>query len=83
MHFLQTILSYSWDDIFNLIKSTFHTCFFYRALSDTLISLILKVEPPTTYKQFRLISLCNIVYKIITKVLVHRLRPILDTIIGP
>jgi len=83
MHFLQTILSYSWDDIFNLIKSTFHACFSYRALSDTLISIILKVEPPTTYKQFRLISLCNIVYKVITKVLVHRLRLILDTIIGP
>jgi hypothetical protein len=48
-----------------------------------LIALIPKVEPPKTYKDFRPISLCNTIYKLITKVLVNRLRPILDSIIGP
>jgi len=51
--------------------------------SQTLIELIPKIDPPSTYKDFRSISLCNIIYNIITKVLVHRLRPILTFIIGP
>jgi len=71
------------DDIFNLVRSAFQTGYFDPIVYDTLISLIPKVEPPNTYKDFRPISLCNFVYKIITKVLVHRIRPVLDTIIGP
>ncbi|GAU41508.1 hypothetical protein TSUD_302460 [Trifolium subterraneum] len=71
------------DDIFDLVKTAFHTGYFDPTISDTLISLIPKIDSPTTYRDFRPISLCNIVYKIITKVLVHRLRPILDSIIGP
>ncbi|PNY05589.1 ribonuclease H [Trifolium pratense] len=71
------------DDIFHLVKIAFSTGYFDPNISNTLISLIPKVEPTKTYKDFRPISLCNIVYKIITKVLVHRLRPILEKIIGP
>jgi len=71
------------DDIFHLVHSAFHTGHFNVEISNTLISLIPKVDPPNTYKDFRPISLCNIVYKIITKVLVQRLRPILNNIIGP
>jgi hypothetical protein len=71
------------DDIFNLVKSAFNRGYFDPTISNTLIALIPKVEPPKTYKDFRPISLCNTVYKIITKVLVNRLRPILDNIIGP
>ncbi|GAU45928.1 hypothetical protein TSUD_100050 [Trifolium subterraneum] len=71
------------DDVFDLVKTTFHIDYFDPTISNTLISLIPKIDPPTTYRDFRLISLCNIVYKNITKVLVHHLRPILDAIIGP
>jgi hypothetical protein len=65
------------------VQSAFQTGYFDPGISDTLIALIPKIDPPTTYKDFRPISLCNIVYKLITKVLVHRLRPILNVIIGP
>jgi len=71
------------DDVFNLVNSAFLSGHFDPTISDTLIALIPKVEPPTTYKDFRPISLCNIIYKIITKVLIHRLRPILNNIISP
>jgi hypothetical protein len=46
------------------------------------VDLIPKEERPTTIKQFHLINLCNVVYKLITKVRVNRLRPFLDDLIG-
>ena len=71
------------DDIFQMVQSAFETGNFDPQISDTLIALIPKVDPPSTFKDFRPISLCNTVYKLITKVLVHRLRPILNVLIGP
>lgn len=71
------------DDIFQLVSPAFQIGSFDPNISDTLIALIRKTDPRQTYKDFRPISLCNIIYKIITKVLVHCLRLILDTIIGP
>ncbi|GAU42452.1 hypothetical protein TSUD_235210 [Trifolium subterraneum] len=63
-------------DIFYLVRTAFHTGYFNPAISETLISLILKIDPPTTFKDFRPISLCNIVYKINMKVLdiIHFMR---------
>ncbi|PNY14401.1 ribonuclease H [Trifolium pratense] len=71
------------DDIFHLVKTAFSSGYFDHNISNTLIALIPKIDTPKTFKDFRPISLCNIVYKLITKVLVHRLRPFLDNIIGP
>ena len=65
------------DDIYHLVHSAFLIGHFDSEISNTFIALIPKVDPPNTYKDFRPISLCNIVFKIITKVLVQRLRPIL------
>lgn len=71
------------DDVFHLVNTAFQTGYFNPTISDTLIALIPKIDSPKTFKDFRPISLCNIIYKLITKVLVMRLRPILNNIIGP
>lgn len=52
-------------------------------LSDTLITLVLKVQFPKTISQFKRISLCNTAYKVITKILVNRIRPFLDELMSP
>ena len=52
-------------------------------LNNTNIVLIPKVQGPETIGSYRPISLCNSVYKIISKVLVGRIRPYLDKIISP
>lgn len=51
-------------------------------LNKTTICLIPKVNRPQEMKQFRPISLCNVLYKICSKVLANRLRPFLDDIIS-
>jgi hypothetical protein len=51
-------------------------------VSETTIVLIPK-EEPEFLKDFRPISLCNVIYKVVSKCLVNRLRPILHEMIGP
>ncbi|GLT27442.1 hypothetical protein SLA2020_024390 [Shorea laevis] len=51
--------------------------------NNCLISLIPKIKNPETVKQFRPIGLCNTSYKIISKILVNRIKPFLDSLISP
>jgi hypothetical protein len=52
------------------------------SLNATFLTLIPKEERVSQPKQFRPIALCNVVYKIITKVIALRLNPILPFIIS-
>lgn len=51
-------------------------------LNETYICLIPKVSCPQKITEFRLISLCNVVYKIVSKVLTNRLKKILPDVIN-
>ncbi|OMO64495.1 reverse transcriptase [Corchorus capsularis] len=53
------------------------------SINGTLISLIPKVANPIKIDQFRHMSLCDFPYKVVTKILVNRLKPYLDDLISP
>ena len=52
-------------------------------LNETLITLISKCPGAATLGSFRPISLCNTIYKVVTKMIVMRLRPLLPNLISP
>lgn len=52
-------------------------------MNDALVVLIAKVSKPERITQFRPISLCNVLFKTITKAMVLRLKRIMPMLIGP
>ena len=67
----------------NAIQAFFHSGSLLKAFNHAFITLIPKLPNPEEVSHFRPISLCNVFYKIISKVLVNRLKPIMDSIITP
>jgi len=53
-----------------------------KGVNSSLIVLIPKIANPSITHHFGPISLCNVVYKVISKLLVAKLRPHLDKIIS-
>ena len=69
--------------IYILVKKVFFERRVPEYLNNTHIALIPKIQGPETLGNYRPISLCNTGYKIVTKIIVARLRPYLDKLISP
>lgn len=70
-------------DICRAITHFFSTGYILKEWNYSHICLIPKTERPEEASQFRPISLCNVIYKIISKVITNRLKPILNSIVTP
>ncbi|KAK4381000.1 polyprotein [Sesamum angolense] len=71
------------EEVSNAIRDFFKTGRLLKQLNATLLTLIPKVRNPQSVAEFRPISCCNVIYKVITKILVSRIREILDHLISP
>jgi hypothetical protein len=70
-------------DVIQAVKQFFSDGIMPPGINETAIVLIPKGNNPEELKDFRPISLCNVIFKVISKCLVNRLRPILGEIISP
>ena len=70
-------------EVLNCIWNFFNNNSLLRNLNHTFLALIPKSSGSHATNQFRPISLCNIVYKIISKILANRLKPLLTKFISP
>jgi hypothetical protein len=71
------------EDIIHVVKKFFSDGIMPPGINDTTIVLIPKGDNPEELKDFRPISLCNVIYKVISKCLVNRLSLLLGEIISP
>ena len=71
------------NSICNEVKGIFDKGCVLSYLNETWISLIPKCQNPEALSNYRPISLCNSVYKIVTKTLVAQIRPLLNRLISP
>ena len=71
------------DDIVDGVLSFFRGDCMLREINHTFVTLIPKHERAAMVNQCRQISLCNVLYKIISKLLANRLRPLLHKMIFP
>jgi exonuclease III len=70
-------------EVWEIIEDSRATGQVLQALNATFLTLIPKEGQAHHPKQFRPIALCNVIYKLLTKVIARRLKPILPTIISP
>jgi len=66
------------NDLLRIVEESRRRGRISSAIKSTFISLIPKTNAPGTFDDFRPISLCNCLYKIIAKTIANRLKPILS-----
>ena len=69
------------EDVTAVVLQALNSSIVPESLNATFISLISKVKNPKKVSDFRPISLCNVVYKLIAKVVVNRLKKLLAKMI--
>jgi len=71
------------DEVWQVVEESRTLHWLLPSLNSTFIALIPKEESNITPDKFRPISLCNVIYKVISKVIANRLKPLLPLLISP
>jgi hypothetical protein len=66
------------EDLLALVEETRTSGRITGSINSTFIALIPKSNKPQQFRDYKPISLCNLVYKVISKVIANRIKPILS-----
>ncbi|KAH9768542.1 reverse transcriptase domain-containing protein [Citrus sinensis] len=80
--FFQNFWSIVGDDVSAACLNFIHQYVFHIGLNETLLILLPKNLNPDLITEFRPIALCNVIYKIVAKMLASRLKLVLGSIIS-
>ena len=80
IHFFSDMIK---EEVWEIVEESRRKRGVLKAFNATFLSLILKGEGADSRGKFRNIALCNVIYKIISKVIVNRLKPLLPSLISP
>ncbi|XP_021857652.1 uncharacterized protein [Spinacia oleracea] len=81
--FLQKAWDVVGNDITKAVLHFFSSGYMLKEWNHTHIALIPKVNCPEKASQFRPISLCNVIYKVVSKCLTNRLKQLMNDLVGP
>ncbi|XP_062102834.1 uncharacterized protein LOC133812999 [Humulus lupulus] len=70
------------EDIISMVQEFFTTSTFLNHLLETNIVLIPKKSDPESMGDLRPIALCNVVYKVVSKVMTNRMKSVLKMVIS-
>ncbi|OMO50989.1 reverse transcriptase [Corchorus capsularis] len=71
------------EAVIKAVRGFFESGNMLKEINTTNLVVIPKVKKPDEVGQFRPIGCCNFIYKVISKVLVNRLKPFMDDLITP
>lgn len=69
------------DEVADFVLNILHGAPIPSQMNATNVALIPRVKDPTEISQFRPISLCNVLYKLVSKAIVMRLKTILPSLV--
>ena len=69
-------------DLLQLVEETRVNGILHLPLNSTFLALIPKKDNPKSLDDYRPISLCNITYKVVTKIIAQRFRKVLSKLIS-
>ncbi|KAL0462803.1 UNVERIFIED_CONTAM: hypothetical protein Slati_0167900 [Sesamum latifolium] len=81
--FYQACWEFLARDLCDAVRDFFSSTPMPRSFTATTIVLILKVDSPQTWNEFRPISLCNVTNKILSKLLYRKISQALPELISP
>ena len=85
--FTSNFFHYFWDlikeEVFEIIEEYRDKKGVLKAFNATFLTLIPRQARADSSDKFRPITLCNVIYKIISKVIAIRLKPLLPNLICP
>ena len=70
-------------DLLEAVNNVLQSNHLLAQVNHTILCLVPKKIVPVTVEDYRPIALCNVIYRIISKLLSTRLKPLLPGIIGP